>query len=230
MRAMILAAGRGERMGVLTTQTPKPLLRVGNHYLIEHTLASLKRAQIDHVVINVSYLGDAIMQALGDGSRYGLHITYSPEATRLETGGGILQALPLLGDEPFLVLSSDVITDFRLQGLPSFLDGLAHLVLVDNPDFHPHGDFGLLDGHVNMQATPKLTFGNIGVYHPDLFKNVTPGHFPLSKLLFPAIEAGKVTGEFYKGLWFNVGTAADLADMNQLAKQDALLTPVTYNS
>jgi len=209
-RAMILAAGRGERMGELTAQTPKPLLRAGGRYLIDYAIQNLKQAGIKEIVINISYRAEQIKSALGDGSHYGVNIFYSEEAERLETGGGIFQALPLLGDEPFLVVSGDIITDFPLQQLPQHLDGLAHLVMVPNPAWHPHGDFGLHEGRLVLPADAKFTFGNIGVYHPALFANCQPGHFRLASLLNPAIEAGQVTGELYQGKWHNVGTPADL--------------------
>lgn len=211
MRGMILAAGRGERMGELTRDNPKPLLRVGNHYLIEYTIQRFKQAGINDIVINVSYLGEKIKMALGDGSRYGVVIQYSEEKERLETGGGILQALPWLGDEPFVVVSSDVICDYPLTSLPAEPTGLAHLVMVQNPDFHLQGDFGLQGGFVDMRANPTYTFGNIGVYRKELFSGMKPGHFPLNQLLFPAIERQQVTGELYEGVWHNVGSPEQLA-------------------
>lgn len=226
MRAMILAAGRGERMGHLTAQTPKPLLRVAGSYLIEYTIANMKRAGITDIVINTAYRGEQIAAALGDGRRYGVNIVYSHEGERLETGGGILKALPLLGDEPFLVVSSDIVTDFPLQMLPAQPAGLVHLVMVNNPDFHPRGDFGLQGGQIDLHAEPRLTFGNIGIYRPQLFTGSQPGHFPLNKLLFPAIEQGLVTGEHYNGLWFNVGTPEQLNDVNLRAREDSNLRPL----
>ncbi len=211
MRAMILAAGRGERMGELTRHTPKPLVRVNNRYLIEYALASLKQAGILEVVINVSYLASDIIRTIGNGMRYGMKIQYSEEPERLETGGGIVKALPMLGDAPFLVLSGDVITDYPLQTLPKQIERLAHLVLVDNPAFHPQGDFGLdANQLISMQAKPTFTFGNIGIYHPDLFVACKVEHFPLSRVLFPAIEKGQVSGEYFQGSWFNVGTPNDV--------------------
>ena len=213
MRAMILAAGRGERMRELTLQTPKPLLRVKGRYLIDYAILNLKRAGIYEIVINVSHLGDQIKNALGDGAQYGVAITYSDEPERLETGGGIFKALPLLGDAPFVVVSGDVICDYPLQSLPKEPTGLAHLVLVNNPDFHPKGDFGLRDGRVLMNASEKLTFGNIGVYRPSLFAGCKPGHYPLNQLLFPAISAKQVTGEHYLGAWHNIGTPEQLKEI-----------------
>ncbi len=215
MRAMILAAGRGERMRELTAETPKPLLRANGHYLIEYMIHYLRQAGISDIVINVAYRGEQIQQALGNGSRYGVHLEYSVEAERLETGGGIFKALPLLGDQPFLVVSSDVVTDFPLSTLPQKLAGLAHLVLVANPSFHPQGDFGLRETFIDMQAKPAHTFANVGIYHPDLFKDSSPGHFPLNQLLFPAIRAGLVTGQFYEGRWFNIGSPEQLAEFTE---------------
>lgn len=217
MRAMILAAGRGERMGQLTTAIPKPLLQVQGRYLIEYSIISLKNAGITDIVINTAYLGEQIQAALGDGRRYGVAIHYSTEAERLETGGGIFKALPLLGNEPFVVLSADVITDYPLVNLPKHPAHLAHLVVVPNPVYHPQGDFGLQDGLLITNAPAKYTFSNIGVYHPDLFAACRPGHFRLGDLLFSAIERKQITGELYLGGWFNVGTPDDLKMLNEVA-------------
>lgn len=220
MRGMILAAGRGERMGDLTRAQPKPLLRVGKYALIEYALFAFQRAGITELVINVAYLGEQIQAALGDGSRYGVTIAYSVEAERLETGGGIYQALPLLGDEPFVVMSGDIITAYPLQQLPRELTGLAHLVLVPNPAFHPQGDFGLEKNVLTRQTAQQYTFGNVGVYHPDLFKHCEAGHFRLNQVLFPAIDAKQMTGELYHGAWYNVGDASQLSALNQLANNN----------
>lgn len=217
MRAMILAAGRGERMGTLTTATPKPLLRAGGSYLIEYAIHALHQAEVRDIVINVAYLGSQIQQALGNGQQYGVNIEYSVEEERLETGGGIFQALPLLGEQPFIALSSDVVTDFPIKSLPAQPVGLAHLVLVRNPEFHLNGDFGLRDNYVDMDAKPAHTFANIGVYRPELFKDCAPGYFPLmKKLVFPAIRQGLVTGEYYHGRWFNIGTPEQLAEFDSV--------------
>jgi MurNAc alpha-1-phosphate uridylyltransferase len=216
MRAMILAAGRGERMKELTHKTPKPLLRVGDRYLIEFAIENLKRAGITEIVINISWRARAIKEALGDGKQYGVILVYSEESQRLETGGGITKALPLLGREPFIVLSADIITDFPLKKLPQQPQGLAHLVLVDNPPFHPHGDFGLAGKQVDMLSAPAYTFANIGVYRPELFDSCAVEVFPLSNLLFPAIRKQQITGEYYKGVWYNVGTPEDLQHAQQL--------------
>lgn len=220
MRAMILAAGRGERMGELTVNTPKPLLQANGQRLIEYVILYLKQYGITDIVINVAYHGNQIIEALGDGNKYGVKIEYSIEETRLETGGGIFKALPSLGNEPFLVVSSDVMCDFPLNALPTQLNGLAHLVLVPNPVFHPKGDFGLKDGLVDMDAKPTYNLGGIGLYHPALFADCSESYFPLNQLLFPAIRNGKVTGQLHHGSWFNIGTPEQLAEF---AKSDLCL-------
>ena len=226
-RGMILAAGRGERMGDLTQSVPKPLLPVAGHYLIEYAIAQLKRAGITEIVINLSHLADKIQAALGDGSRYGVTLFYSVEQERLETGGGILNALPLLGAEPFVLLSADVICDYPLAQLPlKTLRGLAHLIVVPNPSYHPRGDFGLEDGYLNLTSTSTYTFGNISVIHPDLFANAKPGHFRLTQLLLPATANQQITGELYTGQWFNIGTQEDLTKVNERAREDSNLRPL----
>lgn len=218
MRAMILAAGRGERMGELTRDVPKPLLRVGNRYLIEYSLASLAKAGIQDVIINVCYRGDQIKAAIGEGARYGLRIQYSEEHEALETGGGVYQALPLLGPRPFIVLSADVITDYDLQRLPANPSGLAHLILVNNPVFHPKGDFCLLGQRIYLGVESTLTFGNVGIYRPELFEHCHAGRFRLGELLKEAIANQNVTGEHYAGRWHNMGTPTDLLSLNETAQ------------
>lgn len=210
MRGMILAAGRGQRMRHLTDNTPKPLLRVKHQYLIEYAIAALVKAGIHEIVINVSYLGEQIKTALGNGSQYGVNICYSEEPEALETGGGIFQALPLLGEHPFVVLSSDIISEYPLQQLLQRPIKLAHLVLVDNPSYHPRGDFGLQDQCIHIDTEPRFTFGNIGIYRPELFASYSPGRFRLADVLKPAIEKQQVTGEHYVGVWHNVGCPEDL--------------------
>ncbi len=207
MKAMILAAGRGQRLGKITDSLPKPLVKVQGKALIEYHVESLAHCNIRDIVINTSYLGEQIQAYLGDGSRYGVSIQYSSEQERLETGGGIFQALPLLGDKPFLVLSADIFTDFDFASLPTSLDHLAHLVLVDNPDYYPQGDFYLTDGMVGNIGKKRLTYGNIGIYSPRLFSQCKPGKFPLASLLFSAISDHQVSGEYFQGRWLNIGTA-----------------------
>lgn len=216
MRAMILAAGRGERMRPLTDHTPKPLLRVGPHTLIEYHIRALAQAGIHELIINHAHLGAQIEQALGDGHRFGVHIRYSPEGEALETGGGILQALPLLGPESFVVVNGDIWTDFPFVRLLARVSGLAHLVLVDNPPQHVVGDFVLgPDGLVRDDDGPRLTFSGIGVYRPELFADCRPGKFALAPLLRAAMAQGLVSGEYYPGVWMDVGTPERLAQLEQ---------------
>ncbi len=210
MRGMILAAGRGVRMGALTENTPKPLIKVSGRYLIEYSIDLLLSRGVRDIVINVSYHADQIKRALGDGSRYQARFYYSEEKEALETGGGIFQALPLLGDEPFIVLSSDIITDYPLQKLPQ-PEKLAHLVLIDNPSFHPRGDFGLAETKIYCAEDHNpFTFANIGMYRKELFAHCNPGKFRLGDLLKEAVKNADVTGEHYQGVWHNVGTPEDL--------------------
>lgn len=222
MRAMILAAGRGDRMGKLTVNTPKPLLRINGHYLIDYAIANIKWAGIHEIVINISYHAEQIKTALGNGERHGVSIIYSEEKERLETGGGIFQALPLLGSRPFLVMSSDIITDYPLQKLFCYSESLAHLLLVNNPPYHPYGDFGLRDGNIDTDARPTYTYANIGVYRPEFFTDCEPGYFRLAQVLKPAISSGLVTGELYHGMWHNIGTPDDLVR----AREDSNLRPL----
>jgi len=216
MKAMILAAGRGERMRPLTDTVPKPLLAAGGHRLIEYHLHALARAGITDIVINHAHLGAQIAACLGDGARYGVHITYSPEGERgLETGGGILRALPLLGAEPFLVVNADIWTDYPFARLPQAPDAQAHLVLVSNPAHHPAGDFTLADGRIGNDAAARHTFSGIGVYRPELFASCRPGAFPLAPLLRAAATRGAVSGELYAGAWMDIGTPARLHELDQ---------------
>lgn len=215
MKAMILAAGRGERMRPLTDHTPKPLLQVAGRPLIEHTLLALTRAGFNDIVINTAWLGEQIEARLGDGSRFGIRLGYSRESTLLETGGGIHQALSLLGAEPFLVVNGDVASDYPFGQLPTSPEGLAHLVLVDNPSHHPDGDFGLNAGRVENTGCPRLTFSGIGVYRPQLFADCQPGRFPLAPLLRQAIDHAQVSGEHYPGFWLDVGTVERLRLLEQ---------------
>ena len=222
MRAMILAAGRGERMRPLTDHTPKVLLEAGGKPLLQWHGEKLQRAGFDHVVINHAWLGAQIEQALGDGSRFGLRIVYSPEGQALETAGGIANVLPFIGDEPFLVVNGDVFTRFDFAGLVPRLHtlasaGLAHLVLVDNPPHHLGGDFVLHGERVAPTGDHRLTFSGIGLYRPQLFSAIKRGdRAPLAPLLRAAMIDGAVTGERYQGLWFDVGTPERLAELNQL--------------
>lgn len=212
---MILAAGRGERMRPLTDNTPKPLLRAGGRTLIEHTIGALADAGFRDVVINHAYLGNAIEAALGDGSRYGVRIHYSPERDgALETGGGIHRALPMLG-ESFAVVNGDIWTDYPFERLKEPA-GLAHLVLIDNPAHHPQGDFVLEGNLVRSEGAGRLTFSGVGVYRAALFTQCKPGRFPLAPLLRGAMANGQVTGEHYNGAWLDVGTPERLRELDIL--------------
>ncbi len=215
MKAMILAAGRGERMRPLTDRTPKPLLEVAGRPLIEHTIAALLRHGFDDLVINTAWRGEQIEARLGDGCTLGVRLRYSREYEALETGGGILQALPLLGDAPFLVVNGDIASDYPFEQLPQAPDGLAHLVLVDNPEHHRDGDFYLDQGRVRVEGGPKLTFSGIGVYRPELFADCQAGRFPLAPLLRQAMDSEQVTGEYYPGFWLDVGTVERLRILDE---------------
>jgi MurNAc alpha-1-phosphate uridylyltransferase len=206
MRAMILAAGRGERMRPLTDRMPKPLLPVGGHPLIEHHLHRLAAAGYRDVVINIAWLAAQIRDTLGDGDRFGLRIHYSEETQgALETAGGIRHALPLLGAAPFLVVNSDIWCDHPLTPHDPG-DALAHLVLVDNPEQHPQGDFVLRDGRVEDVDGSRLTFSGIGYYRPELFAGLADGPQPLAPLLRRAMAQDLVSGEHHRGTWIDVGT------------------------
>jgi len=216
MKAMILAAGRGERMRPYTDLTPKPLLSVGGKRLIEYHLHALARIGLTEIVINHAHLGQQIEDTLGDGRRYGVTIHYSAEGERgLETGGGIFNALSLLGPDPFIVINGDVWSDYPLGRLPPEPEGLAHLVLVDNPDFKDVGDFVLAQGQVHDREGARLTFSGIAVYRPELFNGCQPGIFPLAPLLRQAMATGQVSGEHYRGLWTDVGTPQRLQTLQQ---------------
>jgi len=204
-------------MRPLTDDTPKPLLRIGGQTLIEHHIHALAQAGFTELVINHAHLGEQIVAALGDGDAYGVEIRYSAETPpALETGGGIFNALPLLGDAPFLVLNADIWTDFPLSELPEQIEGLAHLVLVDNPEHHAQGDFSLSAGQVSQRGPAMLTFGGIGVYSPELFSGCTAGAFPLAPLLRQAMDENRVSGEHYQGSWFDIGTPERLEAVNRV--------------
>ena len=218
MRAMVLAAGRGERMRPLTLDRPKPLLEVGGMPLIAHHLHALAMAGFRDVVVNVSWLGAQIRSALGDGSRFNVRLGYSDEGPEpLETGGGIFRALPLLGPAPFLVLNGDIWTDYPYAKLRESLRAadLAHLVLVANPMHNPGGDFVLRAGRVVEEAGERLTFSGVGVYRPELFEGCRDGTFKLAPLLRAAARAGRVSGELHDGEWLDIGTPQRLAELDQ---------------
>ncbi len=207
MKAMILAAGRGERMRPLTDHMPKPLLKVGGKSLIVWHLERLAHAGFKDVVINHAHLGEQIEAALGDGSHWGLNIQYSPEQTALETAGGIANALHLLGEHAFLVINGDTFTEIDFEKLKLTINHLAHLVLVDNPPQHPHGDFAYESDKIISKGECNLTFSGVGVYHPYMFAGIKRGEpAKLAPLLRLAIAVDKVTAEHYQGVWHDIGT------------------------
>jgi N-acetyl-alpha-D-muramate 1-phosphate uridylyltransferase len=216
MKAMILSAGRGERMRPLTDHTPKPLLPVAGKPLIEHTINQMVSAGFTEIVINHARFGQQIEDYLGNGKHYGISIAYSPEGDEpLETAGGIINALPLLGKEAFLVVNGDIATDFPFAELKKVSVDLAHLVLVDNPIHHTNGDFCLdTSGRITENDSPLSTFSGIGLYHPDLFSKTPPGKSKLAPLLRAAIKENKVTGQHYSGFWMDIGTPERLQDLD----------------
>ncbi len=234
MKAMILAAGRGERMRPLTDSVPKPLLKVAGCTLIEYHIKALYRAGIRDIVINHAWLGDKIERHLGDGRQFGVNITYSAEQTALETAGGIRHALPLLGKEPFLVINGDIWTDFPLiQLLTTAKKQLetsiwAHLLLVSNPMHHPEGDFCLREEEPLVYEkdiypdSPCFTFSGIGVYHPKIFYFLDEGRQALAPVLTALIREQHISAEVYRGDWFDIGTPQRLKEINiYLAKKPA---------
>ena len=220
MKAMILAAGRGERMRPLTDFTPKPLLKVGAKPLIVWHLERLAQAGFKEVVINHAHLGGQIEQALGNGSLWSMHIQYSPEQQALETAGGIANALPLLGEQPFLVVNGDIYTEIDFAPLAnlahSLSPNLAHLLMVDNPPQHPQGDFAIVDGRLSESGATKLTFSGVGVYHPSLFASVGRGQAAkLAPLLRQAMAKQLATASYYDGVWHDIGTPERLHNLDQ---------------
>lgn len=214
---MILAAGRGERMRPLTDHTPKPLLSVGGKPLIVWHLERLAKAGFKEVIINHAHLGSQIETALGNGSQWGLSVQYSPESIALETAGGIAQALPLLGDAPFVVVNGDTYTEFDFSSIRQALlsPSQAHLIMVDNPVQHTEGDFFYQNGQLLPAGASKLTFSGIGVYQPSLFAKIKRGQpAKLAPILRVAIEQHLVSAQYYQGVWHDIGTPQRLADMD----------------
>jgi MurNAc alpha-1-phosphate uridylyltransferase len=222
MHAMILAAGRGERMRPLTDTTPKPLLLVGGKPIIVWHITRLACAGFTHIVINHAWLGDQIESVLGNGADYGVHITYSPEGEGgLETAGGIANALPLLGNAPFLVVNGDILTDYpfyNLRKIKLSQARLAHLVMVDNPLHHPQGDWGI-QADLATPIPPYFTFSGIGLYHPSLFID-TPANkkAALLPLFLKGIKAQQISAEYYSGQWLDIGTVERLAMANEIVR------------
>lgn len=224
MKAMILAAGYGKRLRPLTQQTPKPMLEVAGKPLLQHHIERLAASGFTDLVINTSWLGEQIERFFGDGSQFGVQISWSREAQPLETGGGIVKALPLLGEQPFLLLNGDIWTDYPLRSISENNipdDGLAWLLMVANPEHNPTGDFGLVNGLVSDNVEPKFTFSGLSVIHPQLLEDYTQTHedcqsFPLRTALLPAIERGRVGAALYNGHWYDVGTLERYQQLNHL--------------
>ncbi len=228
MKAMVLAAGRGERMRPLTDDTPKPLLRVGGRPLIDYHLLALARAGVREVVVNLSWQAASLRAHLGDGSQFGLALRLSEEGpVPMETGGGIHRALDMLGPGPFLVVNGDVWTDFPLDTLSLPAGMLAHLVLVPNPPQHPAGDFWLrTDGRIG-DGGERGTYSGIAAFDPALFAGCAPGRFPLKPLLDRAQGAGRLSGQFWRGRWYDVGTPERLAVLDEALGSGAFAHPAT---
>ncbi|MGP9677509.1 N-acetylmuramate alpha-1-phosphate uridylyltransferase MurU [Halomonas sp. AOP27-A1-41] len=219
MKAMILAAGLGKRMRPLTDHCPKPLLPVAGKPLIVHHLERLQRAGIEDVIINVSYRAEQIIQAIGDGRAYGVNIQWSHEATPLETGGGIQKALPLLGEEPFLLVNGDVWCDYLPVNTQLKSGDLAHLILVNNPDHHPEGDFSLDKGRVLNQGAQRYTYAGVSIIHPRLLAGQPTEAFALAPLLKNAMHEQQVSGEHFAGHWVDVGTPERLVALEHFLSQ-----------
>ncbi len=214
MKAMVLAAGRGERMRPLTDKVAKPLLKAGGRSLIDYQLQKLAKARVQDVVINLSWMGASIRNTLGSAS-HGMRLHYIDEGEiALETGGGIHNALPMLGDQPFIVVNGDVYCEYEYAHLKLGHDDLAHLVLIENPQHHLSGDFALNDTRINNHNDRRYTFSGIGMYRAELFNDCAAGRFPLAPLLTAAINENRVSGELYKGFWSDVGTPQRLADLD----------------
>lgn len=216
MIAMILAAGRGERLKPLTDTTPKALVEVRGQSLLEWHLEKMHDAGIRDVVINLGWLGEKIVERVGSGSGYGLSVVFSPEGDNvLETGGGIHNALPLLGDNPFLVMNADIYTDMPIPKIKLEDQSMGHLVLVPTPDYRDHGDFDLDGGIVRNGDSPALTFSGVSVYRPEFFDACEPGRFSIVPMLRRAADARQIQGSLYEGQWADIGTTERLATLNQ---------------
>lgn len=212
MRAMILAAGRGERLRPLTDEIPKSLVEVGGQSLLERHLENVRSAGIKTVVINLGWLGDRIVERVGTGSRYGLEVVYSQEGDDiLETGGGIHKALPMLGNEPFLVVNADILTDMPVPDVELGDKHLGHLVMVPTPDYRDHGDFDIDAGLIRNAEHAVQTFSGVAIYRPEFFDGCEAGRFPLAPMLREAADRGQLAGSLYEGLWADVGTPQRLA-------------------
>lgn len=222
MKVMILAAGRGERLRPLTDTNPKPLIPILDKPLLQIQIENLKAAGFREIVINVSYLGQKIIDYFQHGQKIGVSITYSVEENRLESGGGIVKALPLLGDEPFLLVNADVLTNYPFAQLKSIPCEHAHIVLVNNPEHNPQGDFCLSNRTVLQAGEQMLTYSGIALCNPSIFNSLKVGKFPLRIIFDQLIKAKKITGEHYHGKWFDVGTIDRLKLAEQWVKQNSL--------
>ncbi len=216
MMAMILAAGRGERLRPITDKIPKALLDVAGESLLERHLRMLSAAGISNVVVNLDWLGEQIIERIGDGRRFGLQVTYSPEfGNVLETAGGIHRALPVLGAEPFWVVNADVFTDIDLPDINLEADATAHLLLVPTPEFKARGDFDLNNGLLANSEQPQYTFSGIALYRPEFFAGLSPGRSPLAPLLRAAADKREITAALLDGAWEDVGTPERLERVRQ---------------
>lgn len=219
MRAMILAAGRGERLRPLTDTLPKSLVEVQGRSLLERHLDRLQDGGIRNVVINLGWLGEQIVERIGSGSRFGLEVTYSMEGENvLETGGGIHKALPFLGSAPFLVINADIFTDMQLSDISVADQDLGHLVVVRTPPYRDHGDFDLRDDRIQNSEQAAFTFSGVAVYRPEFFAGCEAGRFPLAPMLREAADAGRLSGSLYEGSWEDVGTQLRLDELNRLSR------------
>ena len=216
MKAMILAAGRGERLRPLTDETPKPLLKVAGKSLIEYHLQNLAGAGFKDIIINTAWLAEKIHQQLGNGEHYGVSISYSDEGKALETAGGIINALPLLGNEPFLVVNGDIWCDFNFSSLPELKPEMqSHLILVNNPEHNPGGDFSLHNGLIKNTGESMYTFSGIGLYRPEFFAGQPTGPLPLAPIIRNKCHHDLVSGELFSGRWTDVGSVERLHDLEQ---------------
>jgi len=213
--AMILAAGRGERLRPVTENVPKSLVEVNGQTLLERHLQSLAKGGVETVVINLGWLGDQITERIGSGGEFGLNVVYSQEGDNtLETGGGIYRALPALGADPFLVINADIYTDMPLPDMQLGDDDMAHLVCVPVPEDKTSGDFAIVDGRIRNDGEPMFTFSGVSVYRPDFFTDCAPGRFSVVPMLRAAADADRISGSIYSGLWRDVGTPERLAELN----------------
>ncbi len=207
MRAMVLAAGRGERLRPLTDEVPKSLVEVRGESLLERHLVNIHAAGIRTVVINLGWLGDRIVERVGSGERYGLNVLYSQEGDNiLETGGGIHKALPMLGDDPFLVVNADIYTDMPVPRINMADEHVGHLVMVPSPEYRNGGDFDIENGLIRNGESQRLTFSGVAMYRPSFFDGCEPGRFPLAPMLRKAADNGQLSGSLYEGQWADIGT------------------------